>query len=117
MLAALRTGRSAAGTNYSLKVGGKSSSPLVPASLVILSMQLGNGSAGSELDLFVQHMVTANASLDAFLSSDAVGDKAVGTGAPCFNPTEPLLACGREINRKDRPTAHIVYIWYTCIWS
>jgi hypothetical protein len=64
--------------NYSLTLGGKSSNALVPSSLVILSMQLGNGSAGSEADLFVQHMVTSDASLDAFIGSDAVGADSPG---------------------------------------
>ena len=68
---------SAAGENYTL-------TPTRGASLIVLSIMLGNSSDGTGPDLFVQNMVTNNASLDAFLGSDAVGSDAAGNASFLF---------------------------------
>ena len=52
--------------------------------LIILSASLGNSSDRTGPDLFVQNMVTNNASLDAFLDSDAVGSRAAGNASFLF---------------------------------
>lgn len=52
--------------------------------LIILSVALGNSSDMTGPDLFVQNMVTNNASLDAFLDSDAVGSEAAGNASFLF---------------------------------
>jgi hypothetical protein len=52
--------------------------------LIILSISLGNSSDRTGPDLFVQNMLTSNASLDAFLDSDAVGSEAAGNASFLF---------------------------------
>ena len=67
-------------SNFS-NAAGSDNYTLVPtkgASLIVLSVSLGNSSDRTGPDLFVQNMVNNNASLDAFLGSDAVGSDAAG---------------------------------------
>eukprot|EP01052_Picozoa_sp_SAG31_P036820 SAG31_NODE_4650_length_3068_cov_2.827888_3_plen_157_part_00 len=66
----------------------------VPGALIVLSVRLGNGTSEGP-DLFVQNMVSDDASLDAFLASDAVGDTAVGNTSYLFlaeAPSDSLAA-------------------------
>eukprot|EP01043_Picozoa_sp_COSAG02_P046563 COSAG02_NODE_4367_length_5445_cov_2.017770_3_plen_610_part_00 len=67
----------AASDNYTLV-------PKKGASLIILSVSLGNSSDRTGPDLFVQNMVNSNTSLDAFLGSDAVGSDATGNASFLF---------------------------------
>ena len=64
--------------NYSLVVP----SAQVPSSLIILSV--APPQPGGHADLFVQHMIFDNSSLDAFLGSDAVGASAIGNTSYLF---------------------------------
>jgi hypothetical protein len=94
-------------SNYTLKLGGRSSDPLVPNALVIMSMHLGDSTAGIGPDLFVQHMATDNASLDAFLGSDAVGLNAAANTSYLFLARAPSDAEAARATAalRDRLTA------------